>query len=286
MAQGRFLSVSIAYDVQLAKLSMVAEMMFLKAIPHLDRDGMITGDPMALLGIISPMRFSEVHSQMPGIVDQWVSVGLVMRFESGQAGMALFFKGFLKQQSLKYSRERPSQFVCPPGYLRTESGLKASTDVLWSVAEVISIANAGVLPKNPAKEPVLQESAAQQQQEQQQQQQQEHKQQQQQQETPVAPDLPAAAAEAKEVRQELEAFGITGKILNELSTCPIEHVQGWIEYAGTQERLRNPKGYVIARLRSGEPPPEVGPSEDSDDDSYEALRRKYVPDGWADIIEH
>jgi hypothetical protein len=50
MANGRFVSTSIANDQALASLSMEAELIYLKTIPHLDRDGLITGVPGSLLG--------------------------------------------------------------------------------------------------------------------------------------------------------------------------------------------------------------------------------------------
>jgi hypothetical protein len=51
--------------------------------------------------------------------------------------------------------------------------------------------------------------------------------------------------------------------------------------------LVNPRGYVIKRLRSREPPPALLPAaEESDPDSYEALKRRYVPEGWEDVIKH
>lgn len=269
MATGRFLSTTIAVDAQLARLSMMAEMMYLKCIPHLDRDGMITGEPLALLGIVSPMRFSEVHAAMAGLVEEWAEVGLVLRFQS-PVGAVLFFKGFLKQQSLKYSRERPSQFPCPPGYVRTADGLKPASDVPWIEAvPAASPVESGFLAKNPAKGPVLPESAPQQQQQQQQQREQQQQCEQQQQQ-----DEPGAAAAA------LEAFGIEGAVLAELAGCPEEHVRGWIAYAQTQERLKNPRGYVIKRLRSREPPPALPAAAEEDEQSYEALKRRYVPDGW------
>ena len=40
MAQGRFISRTIAIDPKLALLSETAELLYLKTIPHLDRDGL------------------------------------------------------------------------------------------------------------------------------------------------------------------------------------------------------------------------------------------------------
>jgi hypothetical protein len=117
----------------------------------------------------------------------------------------------------------------------------------------------------------------QQQQQEQQQEQQEQQQQQQGHEAASAPESPAAAA--------LAEFGIAGSVLAELADCPEHHVLGWIAYAGTQDKLRNPRGYVIKRLRSGEPPPAV-PAAEADWESYEALKRRYVPAGLEDVITH
>lgn len=278
MAQGRFLSRTVAIDPQLAQLSMAAEMLYLKAIPHLDRDGICTGEPLALLGMISPFRFSEMQSQIAACIDEWAAVGLIIRYATPTMGMAIWFKGFAKQQKLQYQREAASQYPAPPGYIRTSNGLVPSTSVPWT-------ADSGVLVKNPESTPKIDESrpqaevkAKQQVQEQVQQQQQ-----QQGQTEPAEPDSPAAAAVFEQVRQELANFGITGRILDELSSiCPIADVRGWIEYTDTQERLINPIGYVIKQLRSHAPPPP--PPEDPD--SYEALKRRYVPSGFEDIIEH
>lgn len=105
--------------------------------------------------------------------------------------------------------------------------------------------------------------------------------QQQQQGAPAAQDSPAAAAEEEEVRQELLDFGISGRVVDELAGCPIEHVRGWIGYAATQERLKNPIGYVIKQLRARASPPPL-PDDDDDPNSYGALLRRYGPYGLED----
>ena len=280
MAQGRFTSRTIAIDPKLALLSETAELLYLKTIPHLDRDGLCTGEPYALLGMISPLRFSQLQGRIVACVDEWVARELVIRYQTS-VGMVLLFTGFAKQQKLQYEREAPSQYPPPPGYLRTAKGMMRATEVPWT-------ADSRVLAKNPELTPEMIESGLQAEAEAKEQEQAEAKEQEQQQQQgdSAAPDLPAAAAVLEEVRQELLDFGITGKTLEELSTCPIDHVRGWIEYAGTQVGLKKPVGYVISRLRAHDPPPEVGPPEDAGGDSYEALKRKYVPRGWEDIIKH
>lgn len=122
MARGRFLSTSVAEDDRLSKLSMVSELLYLKTIPHLDRDGMISGKPGALWGKVCPLR-EELMPEMQKAIDEWIAVGLVIRMAT-DTGPVLFFPGFLKNNNLlHYDRETPSKFPVPPGYERTDMGL-------------------------------------------------------------------------------------------------------------------------------------------------------------------
>lgn len=122
MASGRFLSISIAEDDKLSRLSMTAELIYIKAIPHLDRDGMITGKPGLLYSKVCPTR-EELFGETQALIDEWIEVGLVIRFVSPE-GPVLFFPGFAKNNNLPhYERERPSRFPPPPGYYRAEKGI-------------------------------------------------------------------------------------------------------------------------------------------------------------------
>lgn len=122
MARGRFLSISIADDDRLSKLSLVAELLFLKTVPHLDRDGMISGKAGYLWGKVCPLR-EDLMPDMQKSIDEWITVGLVIRMAT-ETGPVLFFPGFLKNNNLlHYDRETPSKFPVPPGYERTEMGL-------------------------------------------------------------------------------------------------------------------------------------------------------------------
>lgn len=136
MASGRFLSTTIADDERLALLSTTAELLYLKTIPHLDRDGMISGKPGFLWGKVCPLR-EELIGEMQTVIDEWVGVGLVIRMAT-DAGPALFFPGFLKNNNLPhYKRERPSRFPAPPGYTRTDKGLVALESVVDELQELV-----------------------------------------------------------------------------------------------------------------------------------------------------
>lgn len=122
MARGRFLSTSIADDDGLSRLSITAEFLYLKTVPHLDRDGMISGRAGYLWGKVCPLR-EELMPEMQKCIDEWIAVGLVIRMTT-EKGPVLFFPGFLKNNTLlHYDRETPSQFPVPPGYERTPMGL-------------------------------------------------------------------------------------------------------------------------------------------------------------------
>jgi hypothetical protein len=116
------INTSISTDKRLNSLSAYAELVYLKTIPHLDRDGLILGDPMLLWGRVCPRR-TELMGEMSVIIDEWIASGLVIAYDS-EDGAVLFFTGFAKNQSgMRYDRESASSLPCPPGYVRGESGL-------------------------------------------------------------------------------------------------------------------------------------------------------------------
>lgn len=122
MANGRMLSKTISIDPEFNGMSSQAQLLYLKAIPHLDRDGLITGHPSKLWAIIDPFH-ADLLQRMGEYVQEWVDIGLVHRYDTGRE-QVLFFKGFRKNNAnIKYENEAPSQFVPPPGWRRTRAGL-------------------------------------------------------------------------------------------------------------------------------------------------------------------
>lgn len=125
MARGRMISVSVAIDRRLNALSLEAQLVFLMTIPHLDRDGLIAGDPPLLAGKVLPRR-TELHAHVADLIQEWLDakdengVGLVISYATADT-QVLFFPGFAKNQTFQYAREGASQFPPPPGYLRTAS---------------------------------------------------------------------------------------------------------------------------------------------------------------------
>lgn len=123
MARGRFLNTSIAEDIELNGLSLEAHWLYMMAIPHLDRDGLIKADTYVFFGKVCPRR-PELIPRVDALIAEWVTAGLVIVYPTHD-GMVAFFSGFTKnQQGMTYSREGASVLESPPGYIRTSTGLE------------------------------------------------------------------------------------------------------------------------------------------------------------------
>lgn len=123
MARGRMINQKIAQDIDFNEMSIDAQFLFMRAIPFLDRDGLIVGHPTLLYSTIAPL-LSQYAATMNAVIDEWISAGFVIKYTDGKTPI-LFFKGFCKNQALThYEREGASQFPPPPGYHRTNKGLK------------------------------------------------------------------------------------------------------------------------------------------------------------------
>lgn len=113
MARGRFISESVAKDARLNSLSVEAQLVYLMTIPHLDRDGLIEGDPDVLWGTVCPKR-RQFLDRMAEFIQEWAKAELVLMYDT-EDGPVLWFKGFAKnQQGMRYDREAPSKFSPPP----------------------------------------------------------------------------------------------------------------------------------------------------------------------------
>jgi len=114
------LNQSIAEDVEFNEISIEAQLMFLRTVPFLDRDGLINGNASVLRGKVAPLL--DLPKSMAGIVDEWIDAGLIVRYTAGKQTI-LFFPGFAKNQvGMRYEREAASTYPPPQGYTRTAKG--------------------------------------------------------------------------------------------------------------------------------------------------------------------
>jgi len=128
MARGRFLSKTISTDREANALDDAGLCALCMIIPHLDRDGLITGDPVLLWAEVAPRR-DHWRARMPEFIQRWEELELVRVYEDASQGPVLWFPNFRKHQKIEYRKEAPSLFVAPPGYARTDDGLVVAVDV-------------------------------------------------------------------------------------------------------------------------------------------------------------
>lgn len=123
MARGRMLSTDTSVDPELHSLSLASYALYLSCIPHLDRDGLIDAHPLKLVATAAPLRY-EFRDNAAALINEWVELGLVIRYQVTSRQAVLFFKGFRRhQQGMEYGREPASRYAPPPGWTRTKEGL-------------------------------------------------------------------------------------------------------------------------------------------------------------------
>lgn len=121
MARGRMINQSIAEDVEFNEMSIEAQLMFMRTLPFLDRDGLISGSMAVLKGKVAPLL--NLSLSMNTILQEWLDAGLVMVYQDGKKPI-MFFIGFAKNQiGMRYEREPESAYPAPPGYIRTPKGM-------------------------------------------------------------------------------------------------------------------------------------------------------------------
>jgi DnaD/phage-associated family protein len=123
MARGRMIAATVADDKRFNELPIDAALVYLMAIPQLDRDGLILGEPGALWGQVCRRR-NDLLPHMDAIIAAWLASGLATAYKNEDGDTILHFVGFQKNQAMThYDREAASRFPCPPGYVRTPKGL-------------------------------------------------------------------------------------------------------------------------------------------------------------------
>jgi hypothetical protein len=127
MPDGRFLSKSIAYSEQLTRVSLAAEVLFYRLIPHADIEGRLPGDPFKLKSIVAPMRTSLTVSAIHKALVELEREGLVVRYLA-DGTQCLRLPGFKRhQKGLRVDREAASKLPPDPAAPRSTPELVGST---------------------------------------------------------------------------------------------------------------------------------------------------------------
>lgn len=130
MPNGRFVSKTISTNGQLASVSLEADFLFGRCIPHLDREGRLAGSPKLVKAIAVPLRDELTVARVGACLAELAKHELVVWYVvAGQE--YLMFPGFERhQQGLKKEREAESRIPSP----RSPNATRVTLDQLpiWS----------------------------------------------------------------------------------------------------------------------------------------------------------
>jgi hypothetical protein len=127
VARGRFISKTISENEELAQVSLEAALLFTWCIPHLDREGRMSGNPDLIKATACPLRPEIDSGSIPDLLRTLGGVGLVHWYEVDGRQVLFFPKFHDHNKGLKYDREAASRYPdwCSESgtdLLRTNSG--------------------------------------------------------------------------------------------------------------------------------------------------------------------
>jgi hypothetical protein len=109
MPEGRFVSKSISHSEQLAEVSFEADFLFGRCLPHLDREGRLTGNPDLVKSTACPLRKEITTEKVPQLLAELARAELVVWYETA-GKKVLHFPGFRNhQKGMKLDREADSR---------------------------------------------------------------------------------------------------------------------------------------------------------------------------------
>lgn len=122
MPEGRMLSKSIATSEQVASVSLLADYLFTRMIPHLDCEGRMPGAPRSVRAIVCPLREDVTTPMVADALRELHAAKLIVWYTVEREHYVAFPKFQDHQRGARFDREAPSRFPGPPS-LPTNSGL-------------------------------------------------------------------------------------------------------------------------------------------------------------------
>lgn len=109
MAEGRFISRNIAFSEQLGQISMEADYLFMRMLPHLDCEGRITGSPTSIRARVCPLR-KEMNDGMVSLSIAELDQNRLIVWYEVDGMQCIEYPNFEKYQTgLRKNREAPSK---------------------------------------------------------------------------------------------------------------------------------------------------------------------------------
>jgi hypothetical protein len=140
MPEGRMLSKSIATSEQVASVSLLADYLFTRMIPHLDCDGRMAGSPRTVRGIVCPLREDVTAAQVGAALHELHAVGLIVLYVVDGQQYVEFPKFRHHQRGARFDRESASRIPPSSAGSQVDSGPtpdhSGSTPVVLPLSEV------------------------------------------------------------------------------------------------------------------------------------------------------
>lgn len=141
MPDGRFISKAISVSEQLGNVSLEADFLFGRCIPHLDVDGRITGNPKGLKAVVCPLRDELTHQKITHLLKELDDAGLVVWYEVNGSKFLEFPTFARHQRGMKRDREAASKI--PSSKVKAAQGVTES----WDNAKNVLRTNSGLTPE-------------------------------------------------------------------------------------------------------------------------------------------
>lgn len=149
MPDGRMLSKSIATSEQVASVSLLADYLFTRMIPHLDCDGRMAGSPRVVRGIVCPLREDVTAAKVSVALNELHAIGLIVWYTVGGHQYIEFPKFRDHQRGARFEREGASRI--PPAPSEESRACSTLTDGWSRDMREDSGSGPGVLPLSEVK---------------------------------------------------------------------------------------------------------------------------------------
>lgn len=109
MAEGRFLSRNIAFSEQLGQVSMEADYLFMRMLPHLDREGRLSGSATSIRARVCPLRSDLSDASVAAALAELDQAKLIVWYEVDGLQCVEYPQFEKHQVGLRKDRETPSK---------------------------------------------------------------------------------------------------------------------------------------------------------------------------------
>lgn len=148
MAEGRFISRNIAFSEQLGQVSMEADYLFMRMLPHLDRDGRLNGSPTSIRARVCPLRSDLTDACVAAALAELDQAKLIVWYEVDGMGCVEYPQFVKHQVGLRKDRETPSKVPSSAALGATRIRTVQATPLAPPTSSVITPAIDGIEPSS------------------------------------------------------------------------------------------------------------------------------------------